>query len=493
MQILKKHFTTFGRVILYDSTKTSLENSSDRIMNNLRFCTTYICVLILTIMMWTSCESEQQADTASETTNSKIKQIQAEISRDSITANINKLSSFHTRHTASDTSSDSTGIGAARRWIYETFQHYSKQSGNRLDVRYEGYTESDYPKIENPTEIINVVAVLPGTQLESKDRMYVVGGHYDSRVSDIMDHASYAPGASDNASGTAAVLELARVMSNYEFDATIVFIAFSGKEQGQLGSKHFAEQAFLKNRHIAAVLNNDIIGNTSGRGDSANQSVRVFSEGVPADIKLNRHHQTLLNTGGDNDTPSRQLGRFMHYLAKKYMDDLTVDMIYRRDRYWKKGDHIPFLENGYPAVRISQSNEKRVRHDQDVRKKNGKQYGDLPEFVNFEYVSKVTALNAATLATLADAPSRPRNVEIEINDMPNDTKLQWKANKEPDLKGYKIVWRASSKPYWQHSKFVGDTLGYTIKGVSRDNYIFGVKSVDNFENTSPAVYPKPAL
>lgn len=493
MQILKKHFTTFGQVILYDSTKTSLENFSVHIMNNLKFYATNFCVFILTIMVWTGCESEQQTDTTADPGNSKIKQIQKEISADSIKANIKKLSSFHTRHTASDTSSDSTGIGAARRWIYDSFQQYSQQSGNRLNVKYEGYTESDHSKIKSPTKIINVVAILPGTQLESKDRMYLVGGHYDSRISDIMDSTNYAPGASDNASGTAAVLELARVMSNYEFDATIIFVAFSGKEQGQLGAKHYAEQAFLKNRNIAAVLNNDIIGNTPDVDDTVNYSVRVFSEGVPADIKLTRRHQTLLNTGGDNDTPSRQLGRFMHDLGEEYMDDVTVDMIYRRDRYWEKGDHIPFLENGYPAVRISQPNEKHIRHEQDIRKENGQQYGDLPEFVNFEYVAHVTKLNAVTLATLADAPSRPHDVEIMVNNMPRDTKLQWKDNKEPDLKGYKIVWRASSEPYWQHSKFVGDTLAYTVKDVSKDNYIFGVKSVDNFGNTSPAVYPIPAL
>lgn len=450
-----------------------------------------ILTLILTAFFISACQSDKNEEKKATTFDTKIGEIKAKISSDSIEANIKKLVSFHTRHTASDTASDSTGIGAARRWIYDSFQRYKKQSGDRLRVRYDRYVESDHPDLNKPTEIVNVVAVLPGTQLESKDRMYVVGGHYDSRVSDIMDSSSYAPGASDNASGTAAVLELARVMANYEFDATIVFMAFSGKEQGLLGSKYYAEQAFLKNRNIAGFINNDIIGNTPEQGDS--NSARIFTSGIPADIKLNRYHRTLLNTGGENDTPSRQLGRFMYRVSEKYMDDFTADLIYRKDRYWKKGDHLPLLEEGYPAVRVTQQHEEHARHDQDVREENGVRYGDLPEFVNHKYIAKVTQLNAVALATLADAPARPRDVQIVIQESPNDTKLKWKPNKEPDLKGYEITWRQTSKPHWQHSKFVGDTLQYTIEGVSRDNYIFGVRSADNFGNVSPAVYPVPEL
>jgi Zn-dependent M28 family amino/carboxypeptidase len=323
--------------------------------------------------------------------------------------------------------------------------------------------------------------------------MYVVSGHYDSRASDVMDDTSFAPGANDDATGTAAVLEMARVMSQYEFDATLVFMTVAGEEQGLLGAKYYSEQSQLKNRNIAAMITNDIIGNTikSSDGTVHDNEVRVFTQGVPADIKLTNYHRMLLYTGGENDTPSRQLGRFIHHVGENEMPEFNINMIYRKDRYWRGGDHLAFLEKGYPAVRFTEPHEYYERQHQDVRKEEGIQYGDLPRFIDYEYVGKVTRLNAAVLTTLANAPARPEEVKISVKRLENSSTLQWAPNSEPDLKGYEIVWRKTHAPLWENSKFVGDTTRYTIQGVSKDNYLFGVRSVDKYGNKSPAVYPSP--
>lgn len=443
-------------------------------------------------MISTGCgdESEQEKKTS---TNPKINRVLEEISVDSIESNIRTLAGFHTRHTTSDTTSDSTGIGAARRWIYDKFQQYRKASDHRLQVSYESYMETKHERIDQPTRIVNVVGVLPGTQLESKERMYVVSGHYDSRVSDVMNDTSYAPGANDDASGTAAVMELARVMSTLEFDATIVFMVVAGEEQGLLGSAYYAEEAKKRELNIAAMFTNDIIGNTVNSSDGSvnDDEVRVFAQGIPPNDTLTRYQRMLLYTGGENDTPTRQLGRFIHRVGGEYLPDLKVNIIYRKDRYLRGGDHSSFLDQGYPAVRISEPQEYYERQHQDVRTENGVQYGDLPEFVDYSYVGKVTKLNAAALATLANAPARPREVGINVSELENNTTLLWKANEEPDLKGYEIVWRSTNQPFWEHARFVGDTTRFTIQGISKDNYLFGVRAVDQYENRSPAVYPLP--
>ncbi|SHF86825.1 Peptidase family M28 [Fodinibius roseus] len=426
-------------------------------------------------------------------TDPKINRVFNEISVDSIESNIRTLANFHTRHTTSDTTSDSTGIGAARRWIYDKFQQYSQASGNRLRVSYESHLETDHARLDKPTRIVNIIGVLPGTQLESKERKYVVSGHYDSRVSDVMDDTSYAPGANDDASGTAAVMELARVMSTLEFDATIIFMAVAGEEQGLLGSSHYAEQAKSRELNIAAMFTNDIIGNTikSADGSVHDDEVRVFAQGIPPEDSLSDEHRMLLATGGENDTPARQLGRFIHRVGEEYMPDLNVNVIYRKDRYLRGGDHSPFLDRGYPAVRFSEPHEFYERQHQDVRVVNGVQYGDLPEFVDYAYVGKITKLNAAVLATLANAPARPREVGIDVSKLENNTTLLWTPNEEPDLKGYEIVWRPTNQTFWEHSRFAGDTTRFTIEGVSKDNYLFGVRAVDQYDNRSPAVYPQP--
>lgn len=426
--------------------------------------------------------------------DSKMSRLLDGVSADTIEANIRTLAGFHTRHTMSDTTSDSVGIGAARRWIHSQFKRYSEASGNRLKVNYEGYVEKENSRIDEPTKVVNVVAVLPGTQLESKDRTYVVSGHYDSRVSDVMDDTSYAPGANDDASGTAAVMELARVMSKHEYDATIVFMAVAGEEQGLLGAEYHAEKAKKRSKKISAMITNDIIGNTvkSTDGSTHDDVLRVFAQGIPPEKELSDYQRMLLYTGGENDTPSRQLGRFIHRVNEEHMPTFKVNLIYRKDRYLRGGDHSAFLEAGYPAVRFSEPHEYYQHQHQDVRKEDGVQYGDLPKFVDFDYVGKVTRLNSVVLATLADAPARPRDVAVEVKKLENNTTLNWKANTEPDLKGYEVVWRKTHDPFWQHAKFVGDTTRFTIPGVSKDNYLFGVRSVDRYGNKSPAVYPLPA-
>lgn len=449
-------------------------------------------IILLTILFLQGCGEDFRSSSPADS-GSQIESITEAISADSIEANIRTLAGFRTRHTTSDTTSDSVGIGAARRWIYDKMEHYSRQSENRLTVTYDRYVQESEGNLEKPVEIVNVVGVLHGTQLESKDRRYVVSAHYDSRVSDVMNDTNYAPGANDDASGTAAVLELARVMSKHDFDGTLIFMAVAGEEQGLYGAQHYARQARSANKNIAAMFTNDIIGNTVAPDGSTNDNeVRVFAQGIPAADTLSRYHQMLLYTGGENDTPSRQLGRFIYRVAQNYMPNFNVNMIYRKDRYLRRGDHSAFLEEGYPAVRFSEPNEYYERQHQDVRIVDGEQYGDLPEFVDFSYVANVTRLNAAALATLANAPARPRKVRMSVKKLENNTTLMWKANKEPDLKGYEIVWRKTHAPYWQHQEFVGDTTRATIENVSKDNYLFGVRAVDKKGHKSPAVYPLPA-
>lgn len=443
------------------------------------------------VFLWAGCTGEKKADIAREN-ESGVYEIINEISPDSIEANIRKLVSFHTRHTMSDTISDSVGIGAARRWIHSKFNEYSRRNDNRLRVSYDRYVETEHSRISEPTEIVNVVGVLPGTQLESKDRMYVVSGHYDSRVSDVMNDTSFAPGANDDASGTAAVIEMARVMSKYHFDATIIFMAVAGEEQGLLGASHYAGHAKERNMNIAAMFTNDIIGSSRAEDGSVRDDVvRVFAEGIPPNKELSEYHQTLLFTGGENDTPSRQLARFIHEVAQEYMPQFKVNVIYRKDRYLRGGDHSAFLARGYPAVRFSEPNEDYRHQHQDVRMENGIQYGDLIEFVDFNYVARVARLNAASLAVLANAPDKPREVRVEVQQLENHTTLRWKRGDEPDLKGYEIVWRNTNQPFWEYSSFAGDTTRFTVEGVSKDNYLFGVRSVDHMGNKSPAVYPLP--
>lgn len=458
-------------------------------MTDYRFSWVGIGIVLIGVFLAVQCRPVERENSNQA---GEIVQMMAEINADSIARNIRRLVGFHTRHTLSDTVSDTVGIGAARRWIKSEFERYSYQAGGRLQVRFDGYLQEPTSRIDEPTRIVNVVAQLPGTQPASRDRFYVVSGHYDSRVSDAMNDTSFAPGANDDASGTAAVMELARVMSKYRFDATLVFMTVAGEEQGLFGATHYAATARAEDRDIAAMFTNDIIGSSVADDGSVHDDVvRVFAEGVPPDRELSDYHRMLLYTGGENDTPTRQLARFIAETAHEYMDGFEGNIIYRKDRYLRGGDHSAFLAQGYPAVRFSEPHEDYRHQHQDVRMENGVQYGDLLRFVDFRYVAEVTRLNAASLARLASAPAPPENVGIEVRQLENNTTLQWDANSEPDLRGYEIVWRNTTSPEWEYAEFAGDTTRYTIRGRSKDNFLFGVRAVDEAGHKSPAVYPLP--
>jgi hypothetical protein len=433
-------------------------------------------------------------DNPTDKLNPQIQKIVREISAANVEATIRKLVSFGTRHSLSETESATRGIGAARRWIKSEFEHYSRESGGRLQVEFDEFTQPPVARVPKPTQIVNVVATLPGRQAESKDRIFVVSGHYDSCVcaQDVLDGTSDAPGANDDASGTAAVMEMARVMSKYEFDATLVFMTVAAEEQGLLGSTHWAEMARQKNLNIAGMITNDIIGSSHAEdGHVDNRHVRLFAEGVPPAKELSPGLLTLLQTGGENDLPTRQLARSIKETAERYVAGMTVTVIYRKDRYLRGGDHSPFLERGFAAVRMTEPNEDYKHQHQKVRSENGVQYGDLPEFDDFNYIAQVARVNAAALANLALAPAAPANVEVETARLENDTTLRWEANKEPDIAGYQIVWRETTAPFWQHKQFAGNVTTFTMKGLSKDNYLFGVQAVDKDGNASAAVYPRP--
>ncbi|HEX6717234.1 MAG TPA: M20/M25/M40 family metallo-hydrolase [Pyrinomonadaceae bacterium] len=423
--------------------------------------------------------------------NRAIANIVREIDARNIEATIRKLVSFGTRNTLSEQNDPKRGIGAARDWLYAEFLKAAEASNGRMTVEKQSYEQAKAARVPQPTIITNVVATLKGSQPEATDRIYVVSGHYDSMCSSPTDAKCDAPGANDDASGTAAVLEMARVMAKYEFDATIVFMAVAGEEQSLLGSTHFAEEAKQKNWNVDAMLTNDIVGNTlGGNGVRNRNTVRVFSEGVPSN-ETAQEATTRRSVGGENDSASRQLARFIKETGEKFVPQMKVMMIYRRDRYGRGGDHIPFLERGYPAVRFTEVNEEFRHQHQNVRVENGVQYGDLPQFVDFAYVANVARVNAASLAALAWAPSRPKGVTIQSQRLSNDTELRWEANREPDLAAYEIVWRDTTASVWTNSKAVGNVTSFTMKGMSKDNYFFGVRAIDKDGNRSPVSYPRP--
>jgi hypothetical protein len=423
--------------------------------------------------------------------NRAISNIVREIDARNIEATIRKLVSFGTRSTLSEQNDPNRGIGAARDWLYAEFLKAAEASQGRMTVEKQSYEQQKAARVLQPTIVTNVVATLKGSQPEATDRIYVVSGHYDSMCGSPTDGKCDAPGANDDASGTAAVLEMARVMAKYEFDATIVFMAVAGEEQGLLGSTHFAEEAKKKNWNVDAMFTNDIVGNTlGGNGVRDRGNVRVFSEGVPSN-ETEAEATTRRSVGGENDSSSRQLARFIKEIGDNFVPQFKVMLVYRRDRYGRGGDHIPFLERGYPAVRFTEVNEEFRHQHQNVRVENGVQFGDLPEFVDFAYIANVARVNAASLAALAWAPSRPKGVTILSARLSNDTDLRWEANKEPDLAGYEIVWRDTTSPVWTNSKAVGNVTSFTMKGMSKDNYFFGVRSIDRDGNRSPVTYPRP--
>jgi len=422
--------------------------------------------------------------------NPQISKIVAEIDARNIENTIRKLVSFGTRNTLSDQNDPNRGIGAARDWLYAEFQKAAAASGGRMTVEKQTFEQPKAARVPQPTMLTNIVATLKGTQPESANRVYVVSGHYDSMCNSPTDAKCDAPGANDDASGTAAVLEMARVMARYKFDATIIFMTVPGEEQGLLGATYFAENSKKNNVNIEAMFTNDIIGSSlGGNGVRDAHTVRVFSEGVPSN-ETTAEATSRRSVGGENDSASRQLARFIKETSERYLPSMKVWMIYRRDRYGRGGDHQPFLERGYAAVRFTEPNEDYHHQHQNVRVENGVQYGDLPQFDDFKYIADVARTNAAALAALALGPARPANVFIATG-LSNDTELKWDANKEPDLAGYEIVWRDTTAATWTNSRSVGNALTYTMKGMSKDNYFFGVRAVDKEGNRSQVSYPRP--
>jgi hypothetical protein len=445
-------------------------------------------VLPILLLAGAAAQAAPLADAALPAHQADIDAIVREISPQRIHAYVDKLVSFGTRHTMSETASSTRGIGAARRWIKAELE---RCGAGRLDVQFQSHVHPVDKRIPRPTEIVNVVATLPGTQAASKDRYYVVSGHYDSRVTDVMNATADAPGADDDASGTAAVIEMACVMSRHTFDASLVFMTVAAEEQGLYGSGDYAAKAKAAGMNIAGMLNNDIIGSSHDEhGTLDNSEVRLFAEGVPPVKETTPALRTLLQTGGENDSITRQLARHIKETGERYVPGFKVDIIYRRDRYLRGGDHSPFLDAGYAAVRFTEPHEDFNHQHQDLRTENGKKIGDLAAYVDPDYVAQVARVNAASLAALALAPAAPQDVKVRTANLDNGTDLVWKANPEPDLAGYRIVWRATTAPQWQGSTFVGNVTNYRLE-LSKDNLLFGVQAVDKDGNVSPATYPLP--
>jgi hypothetical protein len=445
--------------------------------------------LPILLLLGAGAQAAPLADATLPARQADVDAIVREISPQRIHAYVEKLVSFGTRHTMSETESSTRGIGAARRWIKAELE---RCGAGKLDVQFQSHVHPVANRISRPTEIVNVVATLPGTQPASKDRYYVVSGHYDSRVTDVMNYTADAPGANDDASGTAAVIEMACVMSRHKFDASLVFMTVAAEEQGLYGSGDYAAKAKAAGMNIAGMLNNDIIGSSHDEnGKLDNAQVRLFAEGVPPVKETTPALRTLLQTGGENDSVTRQLARHVKETGERYVPDFKVNIIYRRDRYLRGGDHSPFLDAGYAAVRFTEPHEDFNHQHQDLRTENGKKIGDLADYVDPDYVAQVARVNAASLAALALAPAAPQDVKVKTANLDNGTDLVWKANTEPDLAGYRIVWRDTTAPQWQGSTFVGNVTTYRVDQ-SKDNLLFGVQAVDKDGNVSPATYPFPA-
>jgi len=420
-------------------------------------------------------------------------EIAKDVSANRIEQDIRTLVGFGTRHTLSETESETRGIGAARRWIKEEFEKISVECGGCLEVFFQAKVISGERRIPNSTEVVSVIAIQKGTT--DSNRYVMMSGDIDSRVSDVMDSTSDSPGANDNASGVAGTLEAARVLSKHKFEGSIVYAALAGEEQGLFGGQILAEYAKANNWRLKAVLNNDMIGNIEGvNGVINNTTARIFAEGT-RNTETAEEATYRRFTGGEVDSPSRNLARYIDFMADRYIENLDTMVVYRLDRFRRGGHHRPFNDLGYPGVRIMETNEHYDRQHQDLRTENGTVYGDTIDGVNFDYAAKLTALNAVSLAGMANAPNPPADVSIS-GAVQASTTLSWKPHDDadttpsnPHLKGYKIYWRLTDAPQWQYSKYVGNVTTATLENVVIDNYFFGVASVseDGFE--SPVVFP----
>lgn len=439
----------------------------------------------------------------------------AAVSSSGIESRIRTLVRFGTRHTLSETESETRGIGAARRWIERELRRCSAENGGRLRVSLDEHLSPAGARLPRAAQVVNVVATLPGDDPQERERVLVVSGHYDSRVTDVMNSTADAPGANDDASGVAAAMEMACVMAGHHYGATLVFMAVAGEEQGLLGSEHWAEQARSSGVDVEAMITNDIIGSPVGDlGQRDAQQVRLFADGLMPLLQavlgqprpdgvpdpgaagaptLRAQILTQVRAGGAADFPANQLGRHVKEAGERYVPNFKVNLIQRPDRVLRGGDHLPFLARGYAAVRMTEPFENFDHQHQDVRIDAGRRYGDDLEFVDPAYVADVTRVNLAALATLALAPRPPQNVRVETIGLGNDTTLRWQASTEANLSGYRVVWRDTSSLVWQHSRDVGKVDVVTLP-ISKDNVIFGVQAIGSAgtgRNVSLARFPLP--
>jgi hypothetical protein len=424
----------------------------------------------------------------------KIATAMKQVSAARIQADIEKLVSFGTRSTLSvqDPASVAAGrgIGAARQWIKAEFERYSKDCGGCLEVKTDGFTEEPSDRIPKPTEIVNVYAVLKGTDAESAKRIVLVTGHYNSRNSDTLDTTGDAPGANDDGSGTAVSLETARVLSQFRFPATIIFLTVAGEEQGLNGSHHFAQMAKEQGWQIEAVLNSDIVGGDKG-AEQDHSVVRLFSEGLPASA-MERDISRIRSLGGENDSASRQLARYIADVGRSYDAGVKPILVFRLDRYLRGGDHYSFNQQGFSAVRFTEFREDFHHQHQNVRTEKGIEYGDLPKFVDFDYVAPVARLNAASLAALASAPAPPADVHLLTKDLENDSTITWSVSPGGRATEYEVLWRATTSREWEHIQKVGNATRTTLRlSKDKDNVIFAVRAADREGHRGLPVVPVP--
>ncbi|MCS5489387.1 M28 family peptidase [Algoriphagus limi] len=411
-----------------------------------------------------------------------------EVSADSLEAYVRKLASFNSRHTLNRDAEN--GMLAAQAWVLGKFESFATQSGGRMTAIIDEFTiPADGRRIQEDSPAANVMATLKGTD-PNDDRIFIVSGHMDSRNKDVMDADNPAPGANDDGSGTALVIELARVMASREFPATIIFVAFTGEEQGLKGATYLSDKIKEEGKNLIAVLNNDIVGNSESSGTliKDNLKMRIFSETIPV-AETERMAAIRRYSGSDNDSPSRQLARYIKETGERYVDQMEVKLIYRPDRFLRGGDQTAFARNGFTAVRMSEMNENFYYQHENVRVEDGIQYGDLPEFMDFEYLRKISAVNLSSLANLALSAGIPEEVRIDVRGLSNFSKLVWQAPKTGKVKGYYVLMRETSSPMWEKKFFTTETeisLPY-----SKDNYFFAVQSVSELGGESLAVFPSP--
>ncbi len=422
----------------------------------------------------------------------QIEALVSQISSDSLKKFDEKLVSFGTRSTLSTTTDSKRGIGASRLWVLSKFQEFAKTSEGRMTAVLDTFTlQPDGKRVDKAILMANVMATLKGTD-PNDDRVFMVSGHIDSRVTDVMNRESDAPGANDDGSGTVAVIELARVMAKSKFPATIIFVVVSGEEQGLLGANYLAEKALKQNWNLEALLNNDIMGSNNSNETNIidNTRLRIFSEGLPA-FEMDKKVGAIRQYGVENDGKARQLARYVKETGERYVDNLEIVMIYRNDRFLRGGDHTPFVNRGFAAVRLSEMNENFLHQHQDLRVEKGVEYGDLIKFMDFEYLRKNTCVNLASLANLAKSPSMPQDVVLDVRGLGNSTNLNWKAPKSGKVKGYYVLMRETAMPYWQ-KKFFTTNLKISLP-YSKDNYFFAVQSVSEDGNEGLPVLPRVGL